>query len=179
MIEIKNSKGEVLLTVEEFGFHTFEGCHLTDAQLSGLNFQSLQFAGTNFEGANLRGADFRNADMQEADFRNAHLEGANLLGADIRYAHFKGVKFGSNTIMPWGETWKEYCEEVVPALLTSTGKTLKEVLDTGCWERSWPDGPMFTVFGIQDINEGPFLLRPRIKEFYGFFNDGVIPKPKT
>jgi hypothetical protein len=80
--------------------------------------------------------------------------------------------------MPDGLKFSRYLTEVVPALLTSGGKTLNEVLATDCWNcHSWQNCPMHVAFGITSTTEAPALLLGRVKEFVRFFDAGMIPKP--
>jgi hypothetical protein len=82
--------------------------------------------------------------------------------------------------MPCGETWEQYREEVVPALLTYGGKTVAEVLATGCWEcHEWSNCPMHSALGIGSVDHAPLLIRPRVTEFVQYFDAGLIPKPKV
>lgn len=123
-------------------------------------------------GANLSDADLRGANLRGAYLRGADLNGANLYGADLHGANLGGAQ------MPYGETWEQYLSEVVPALLTAGGKTLNEVLSTGCWKcHDWGNCPMHGAFGIDDESHGPALLRPRIREFVQLFDAGLIPAP--
>jgi hypothetical protein len=109
-----------------------------------------------------------------ADLSVADLSGPNLRGANLRRARNR-----SDWTMPDGFKFSKYLSDVVPALLTSGGKTLKEVLETGCWQcHSWENCPMHAAFGIDSSEEAPPLLIPRVKEFVQFFDQGLIPEPK-
>jgi hypothetical protein len=108
---------------------------------------------------------------------------------DIPSSAVEAVKAGANlgganlyekTVMPGGETWKQYLEEVVPALLTAGRKSLEEILTTKQWEcHDWANCPMAAAYGISEVSEGPRLLQPRIREFIHFLDAGLIPLPEA
>ena len=80
--------------------------------------------------------------------------------------------------MPDGTKWETYLSETVPALLVAGGKTIAEIVQCGAWEcHSWSNCPMHAAFGINNPNQGPTLLRPRIAEFMHFFDARLIPCP--
>ena len=129
--------------------------------------------GANLGGANLGGANLRGANLYGADLGGAYLGGAYLDGANLR-----GVDLGDTTVMPNGVTWKQYREEVLPALLTAGGKSLAEVAIAEHWDcHHWGNCPMAAAFGITSDSEGPPLLRPRIREFIQLFDARLIPMP--
>ena len=104
---------------------------------------------------------------------DANLDGANLDGANLTRANLY-----ENTTMPYGEKWSEYVSNVVPALLTAGGKSLSEVISTGCWEcHEWANCPMHVAFGIDHESEAPVLLRPRVREFIQLFDAKLITCP--
>ena len=114
----------------------------------------------------------------EAVKTGAHLRGADLDGADLDGAYLRGANLGDTTVMPNGETWKQYREEVLPALLTAGGKSLAEVACAEHWDcHDWGNCPMAAAFGIASDFEGPPLLRPRIREFIQLFDARLIPMP--
>lgn len=76
-----------------------------------------------------------------------------------------------------GETWKEYKEQVVPALLTAGGKTLQEVVEKGWNCHSWQNCPMAEAFSTHDLSGVPILLRPRAEQFIKFFDSNLLPRP--
>jgi uncharacterized protein YjbI with pentapeptide repeats len=51
-----------------------------------------------------------------ANLSDANLSGANLGRADLSGANLSDANLSGNTVMQWGETWKEYLEKVLPAL---------------------------------------------------------------
>ena len=109
-----------------------------------------------------------------AYLRGAYLRGADLSGADLSVANLR------DAYLTGSELFEVYCSDVVPALLTAGGKTLQEVLDTGCWEcHDWSNCPMHAAFGISNPDEAPVLLRPRVKEFVQLFDAGLLPKPEV
>ena len=115
--------------------------------------------------ANLRGADLRGADLRGANRGRANLTGANLRGANLRDA-----------ILETGETFRQYLDEVVPALCRVGGKTLEEVAAT--WDcHSWDNCPMAVAFGVHDLEQIPILHRPRARQFLRLFDARVLPRP--
>jgi len=75
VIEIRNRKGVVLLTVRD--------ADLYGVNLRGANLRGADLYGADLYGANLRGADLRDADLRDADLRGANVYGANLYGVKI------------------------------------------------------------------------------------------------
>ena len=97
-------------------------------------------------------------------------EGADLGGADLR----------GKTVMPNGETWREYLEFVVPQLCMAGGKPLSAVACEEHWKcNSWDNCPMAAAFSVKSEADTPILLRPRVREFVQFFDAGLIPMPKS
>ena len=124
------------------------------------------------------GADLRDANLSGANLRDADLSGADLSGADLSDADLSGAKNVGDFTMSDGLKFSEYLRDVVPALLTAGGKTVKEIVDSGAWDcHSWDNCPMHVAFGIEDANEAPPLLRARVKEFVQFFDAKLIPVP--
>ena len=110
--------------------------------------------------------------LNEEGGERADLSGANLFGANLSSA-----KLNEETNIT-GESWKEYLEKVVPALLTAGGKTIQEIVESGCWNcHEWQNCPMHIAFGINNKEDGPILLRPRIKQFIQLFDFNLIPCP--
>jgi len=96
--------------------------------------------------------------------------GANLYGANLHGA------LKDDTVLPTGETWKEYLSVTVPALLTAGGKTLDSFGEH--WEcHDWSNCPMAHAFSAPDLSEVPMLLRPRAEQFIQFFDARLIPWP--
>jgi uncharacterized protein YjbI with pentapeptide repeats len=120
-------------------------------------------------GLSLKWAYKTGADLEGADLKGADLKGANLEGADLKGAYLKGAYLEN-------ETFEKYLTEVVPALLTAGGKTLQQIRDSKCFDcHTWTNCPMHVAFDIENANDGPILLRPRIKEFVRMFDQGLIP----
>src|SRR6267154_2073997 len=57
------------------------------------------------------------ANLRSANLSSANLSSANLSSADLSYANLD-----DSTPIDTGETWKEYKEQTVPALLIAGGK---------------------------------------------------------
>jgi hypothetical protein len=168
---------------------------LSNANLSGANLIGANLRNADLRNANLSYADLRNADLSTADLRNADLSyadlsyadlsNADLSNADLRYANLSNDAdlrnaILSNAILPTGERWEEYLSETVPAFLTAGGKSLAEVLATGCWEcHEWSNCPTHAAFGANIIDDVPILLRPRAEQFIQFFDAGLIPEPSV
>lgn len=122
-------------------------------------------------------ADLRYADLRYADLRSASLRSADLSYANLSYASLRYAKHSDDANIT-GEPWKEYLSQVVPALLTAGGKTIDEIVSSGCWTcHEWNNCPMHVAFGINSPNEGPLLLRSRIKQFVQLFDARLIPCP--
>jgi hypothetical protein len=154
MIEIKNFKGRVLAQVDKL-----QGADLRWADL---------------RCADLRYADLRRSDLQYADLRRANLQDAKLQGAILQDAKLQGA------ILPHGETWEEYISTIVPTLLTYGGKTIEQIIDSGCWNcHGWDNCPMHVALDINSVKEAPLLIRKRVEEFVKFFDSGLIPEPKV
>ena len=135
--------------------------------------------GANLSEANLYGANLSRANLYEANLYGANLHEANLYRANLSRTNLYGANL-YGAILPNGETWETYLSVVVPQLLTSGGKTLKEVIETGCWEcHNWANCPIAVAFGISEEEHRPVLLIPRIKEFIKFFDANLIPQPKV
>ena len=125
------------------------------------------------------GADLRGANLRGANLRGADLRGANLRGADLRGADLLEAKLNDNTVLPTGETWRQYLNEVVPAYLTAGGHALREIVKAGCWEcHSWENCPTAFAFDTHNSNDVPILLWPRRDQFIQLFDAGLIPCPE-
>jgi hypothetical protein len=103
------------------------------------------------------------------DLGGADLGGADLGGADLAKA-----------VLETGETYEKYLSEVVPALLTAGGETVKAIVeDHKAWDcHDWNNCPMACAFKVHTPAETPILLRPRVDQFVRMFDQGLIPKPK-
>jgi len=129
--------------------------------------------------ANLSKANLSKADLSGADLSGAYLRGADLRGADLRGADLSGADL-RRAKLPTGETWEEYLSTSVPALLTSGGKSIKEVLADGAWScHEWTNCPMACALGIHKPEEAPEALRPRVEQFVQLFDAELVPEPKV
>ena len=162
------------------------GADLRDAVLSGADLSHAVLSGAVLRGADLSGADLRGADLSHADLRDAVLSGAVLSHADLSHADLrdavlsgavlKGASLEKNTIIETGETWGQYLNEVLPALLTAGGRTLTEVLTPQHWDcHSWQNCPMAAAFATHNIDGVPLLLKPRAEQFIRYFDAKLIP----
>lgn len=163
-----------------------ESANLQSANLRSANLQSADLRSANLQSTNLRSADLWSADLRSADLQLANLQLANLQSANLREANLRSAHLWSAHLrsanlqlatLPDGLSWETYCTETVPALLTAGGKSLEDILSTGCWDcNDWENGPMHVAFGIDRPEDGPPLLIPRIREFAQFFDAGLIPE---
>ncbi len=155
------------------------GADLYGADLHGADLYGADLYGADLHGANLRGANLYGANLYGADLYGANLHGANLRGANLYGANLYGANFDSATIMPGGETWQVYLEDVVSALLICGGKSLVFVVNESQWlaGTSWANSPIGVAFGAESIDLVPALFKPRVREFWAFFSAGLIPKP--
>ena len=146
------------------------GANLGGANLRRANLRRANLRRANLGGANLRDANLGGADLGGADLRGADLTGANLTGANLRRANLR------DAILETGETFRQYLDEVVPALCRVGGKTLEEVAAT--WDcHSWDNCPMAVAFGVHDLEQIPILHRPRARQFLRLFDARVLPRP--
>jgi len=157
------------------------GADLGDADLRDANLRDANLGGADLGGADLGDADLRDANLRGANLRGANLRGANLGdanlgGADLRGANLRGAKNTATAVLDTGETLAEYIRDVMPALLTTGGKTLAEV--AGGWNcHSWDNCPMAIAFSVKGESEAPALYRPRIRQFVQLFDAGLLPCP--
>ena len=152
-----------------------ERANLSDADLRNANLSDADLRYADLRNADLSYADLRNADLRYADLRYADLRYVNLRGADLRYA--KGIT-DDTQIAPNNVTLGQFKSEIVPALLTATGKTPAEILGTDCWEcHSWNNCPMHAVFGVESIDGIPPLWRAHAATFVQLFDAKLIPAP--
>jgi hypothetical protein len=151
---------------------------LRGADLEGADLSEADLSEANLDGCTLLGAvvgatRLRNATLRDADLSNAYLLDADLTGADLAGAHMS-----KSTFLPTGETWEEYCTEVVPALLTAGGKSLEEVVSY--WHGlTWPNCPLAVAFGVSALEDVPALYRPRAEQFAQLYDAGLLRKPKV
>jgi hypothetical protein len=105
---------------------------------------------------------------------------ADLRNANLSYADLRNAKNIGDFTMTDGLKFSQYLSDVVPALLTAGGKTLKDVVDSGAWDcHSWTNCPMAFAFGIKSTEDAPPLLRARVDEFVRLFDAKLIPKPEV
>lgn len=91
-------------------------------------------------------------------------------------ARLDGANFPDSLVIDTGETWQEYREYTVPALLEAGGHPVGKSA-WGCY--SWENCPMAQAFGVHEISQIPILYRPRVKQFIRFFDARLLPAPAT
>ena len=135
--------------------------------------------GTSLTGANLTGTDMGEANLRGANFTWANLSGADMREADIRGANLTGAVFSEDTILETGERLSVYQKEVIPALLTAGGRSLADVLSTGCWKwHDWGNCPIAVAFRAKNRSRCPVLLQPRILQFIQLFDANLLTAPE-
>lgn len=73
---------------------------------------------------------------------------------------------------------EQFIDKKLIPLLTATGKTVGEVLSSGCWEcHQWSNCPMHAVFGVNEIESVPKQWRSDAAIFVSLFDAGLIPCP--
>jgi hypothetical protein len=155
---------------------------LSWADLSGADLSGADLSRADLSGANLSGANLSRADLSRADLSGANLSGANLSRASLSRANLSGANLSranlSGANLSGALTWEQYLSEVVPALLTAGGKTLAEVLATGCWQcHSWENCPTHAALGANSLAEVPAPWRLEAARFIELFDAGAIPMP--
>lgn len=85
---------------------------LTNALLSGVDFNAARLQASRLSGASLQGADLRQADLRLADLRDGDLRGADLRATDLRgalhaNARWEGALYNEATNWPEGIPPKE------------------------------------------------------------------------
>jgi hypothetical protein len=149
-----------------------EGVDLAGADLQGANLQWASLRGARLQGADLQGANLQCADLWRANLQEADLRRANLQEADLRRADLRGATLED------GIRWETYITAVVPALLQAGGRSLAEVLATGCWGcDTWEHGPLAEAFGVHRLEDIPPLYRWQAERFLQFFAAGLLPQP--
>jgi len=154
------------------------GANLFGANLSRANLSRANLFGADLSGADLFGADLSGANLFGANLSGADLSGANLFGADLSGANLSGadkIKMSNTTTIETGETWKEYLEQVVPALLKAGGGSVTQEAWT-C--HTWRNCPMAEAFKVKNEASIPILYRPRTRQFVRYYDMGLIPMPK-
>ena len=176
---------------------SLQGANLGEADLQGANLQGANLQGADLRRADLRGAYLERTDLQEADLRDADLQeacgqrvnlnranlewatlrGADLQGADLRESNLVRADLVLG-LMSSGESFEEFVDNVVPALLTAGGKTLEEIVASGAWDsHDWPNNPISAAFDCDSLAGVPLLLRSRANQFLHLFTNGLIPPP--
>src|SRR5579863_8317055 len=139
--EIKNRwDGELIFSIEtdtwklaiEAAIKAKADLSYADLRSANLRYADLSYADLSY--ADLRSADLSYADLRSANLSYANLSYANLSYADLRsanlsYANLSYAKIDVNTPIEPGLTWKQYQDEVVPALLIAGGKALADVVN--------------------------------------------------
>ena len=150
---------------------------LREANLRGAGLRWADLRGANLRAANLRGADLSEANLREADLSGAYLSGASLSRANLSGANLSGATLDDSAEIEPNLTWKQYQDEVVPALLTAGGKALVDVVSES-WEcHDWTNCPMAIAFGVHDLETIPALYRERARQFIQFFDAKMLKKP--
>ena len=116
-------------------------------------------------------ANLRSANLSSANLRSANLSYANLSSADLSYANLD-----DSTPIDTGETWKEYKEQTVPALLIAGGKALRDVIEQSWDCHSWENCPMAVAFDVHKVEDVPILYRPRAEQFIRYFDAKMLKK---
>ena len=154
------------------------GCaDLGCADLRGAYLRGAYLRGAYLRGANLGGADLRGAYLGGAYLGCANLGGAYLGGAYLRCAYLRGAELDDSSEIEPGLTWKQYQEELVPALLTAGGKSLADAVKESWGCHSWNNCPMAVAFGVHELNQIPVLYRERARQFIQFFDARMLKKP--
>lgn len=163
----------------------FTGANLANADLSHARLHHANFEGANLSEVKLIGAELHHVNFSRAKLVGADLSGANFIFSDIFQSNFAGAIFSDDTVIETADTWREYLDSVVPALLTAGGKTVEQIVKAGAWDpSSWPPGPTWVhtpvgvAFGVPDHDELPKLLWPRVVQFDWYFVNDLIPKPR-
>ena len=180
---IKEALEEAVAAHANLAYANLADANLAFSNLGGANLAHANLAHANLADANLGGANLAYANLADANLAYATLGGANLAyanlaRANLAYANLAYAKELKGLILPTGEMWEKYLGEVVPALLQAGGKTMEQIVASGCWRcHSWDNCPMATAFGVHGTNECPILLRPRVEQFVQLFDAQLIPEP--
>ena len=97
--------------------------------------------------------------------------GASLDGASLRNASLVGA-----SVLPGGVTFKEFVDDVVPALLGANPTLpLAHVVTEEQWAcHSWSNCPMHAVFGVERLSDVPAVWRSHAELFIRLFDDRVL-----
>ncbi len=152
------------------------GANLSNANLFDSNLSYANLYNANLANTNLTGTNLSRANLYSSNLFGSNLSRSNLIDANLSRSNLLGTNLiGANLT---GEIWEEYIKNVVPTLLQAGGKSLEEILATGCWDcHSWQNCPMSVAFNIKKASEAPILLKPRVKQFVALFDLKIIPKP--
>src|SRR5882757_145544 len=145
--------------------------NLSSANLRSANLSSADLSYANLSYANLSYANLSSANLSYANLRSANLSSANLSSADLSYANLD-----DSTPIDTGETWKEYKEQTVPALLIAGGKALGDVIEQSWDCHSWENCPMAVAFDVHKVEDVPILYRPRAEQFIRYFDAKMLKK---
>src|SRR5882757_2856144 len=116
------------------------------------------------------------ANLRSANLSSANLSSANLSSADLSYANLSYANLDDSTPIDTGETWKEYKEQTVPALLIAGGKALRDVIEQSWDCHSWENCPMAVAFDVHKVEDVPILYRPRAEQFIRYFDAKMLKK---
>ncbi|RXJ68140.1 hypothetical protein CRV08_07730 [Halarcobacter ebronensis] len=75
-----------------------QNCDLSNANLSGKEFQNSDLSGTNLSGANLSKSDFLKSNLWGANLTNANLSDTNLRASNLSAVEFKNVNCNNTTL---------------------------------------------------------------------------------
>lgn len=102
MIEVKNSKGEVIFVYEGerrmFDDANLSGVNLADAELEGAWFNDANLSYANLEGADLYWAALLDANLENANLRSVRFTGSLLAGANLSRADLSNANFGFDNV---------------------------------------------------------------------------------
>lgn len=177
------------------GFGLLEGANLEQADL-----RNAWCYRTNFAKAELYGARCDYADLEQADLSQARCQGASFPAAKLRKAKLWQAKFShcwwspwpltltvlngaemNECILPSGEIWQSFVDQVSPQLLTLRGHNLADLVAASGWTPTvkrcqWPICLAFDTVS-DDLHLFPALLQPRVAQWLHYFEAGILPPP--
>jgi hypothetical protein len=140
------------------------------------NLDGANLARANLDGANLAGANLAGANLDGANLARANLDGANLDGANLARANLDGANLADNTVLSDGVVWKEYVDDLLPALLVAGGRPLDELAQPHVWNcHSWDNCPMAEAFRVHSLGDIPALYRAQANLFIRLYDGRVSP----
>lgn len=140
--------------------------NLAGANLHGANLRWANLQNVNLQGANLCDTNLVHADLQDANLRDTVLLLADLRGVNLLFANLQGA------ILPTDETFEDYCKNVKCLF----GDKLPEAIAAwGCHD--WDNCPLFAAYGVDSINQLPWLIRPHAELFITLFDAKILPCP--